>query len=263
MASTSALRTQKTTSAQANNGQPWSDLESATEVIKTAIATGPTATLEVAAEATAAAPTYNEGDNAPLSQDLTGNLRVRVAAETTKLLGNVVARGTVADNGVSSDNPGIVGGVAQTAASYAPGYTNGDVAQLAVDKDSGGLLCHTRKLTTTDDALVATPVASSLAASVAYATSLVVKASAGRLFSVNGYNSKATAQFIQVLNSATLPADTAVPVAVITVPGVSNFSIDFGPLGIPLSTGIVLSNSSTGPTKTIGSADVWFTASYV
>jgi hypothetical protein len=171
-------------------------------------------------------------------------------------------QGTATDNAVAIGKPVQVGGVAVTGSSYAPAYTAGDQAVIAVDKDSGGVLCHTRTLTTAD-AVTSTPIASSLASSVAFAASLVVKGSVGRLFTVNGYNSKTSAQFIQVLNSATLPADTAVPVALITVPASSNFSMDFGPLGIPLSTGIVLSNSSTGPTKTIGSADVYFTASYI
>lgn len=223
-------------------------VEGAVEVILASLAGGLSITSDTTAASTAAAPTYAEASDNSLSQDLKGALRV-----TTK--------GSVADNGVAGDFPSIVGAVATDPASL-PTYTAGDVAALRSDL-SGSLLANTRKLTAADDALVSTPVASALANNVAYATSLVVKASAGRLFSVNGYNSKATAQFIQVLNSATLPADTAIPVAVITVPGVSNFSIDFGPLGIPLSTGIVLSNSSTGPTKTIGSADCYFTASYV
>lgn len=226
-------------------------VEGAVEVLLTALEGGLQLNSDVplnVSTAAVAAPTFGEGTDQPLSVDLKGALRVST-------------KGSVADNGVAGDFPSIVGGVATDPASL-PTYTAGDVAALRSDL-SGSLLANTRKLTVADDALVATPVASALANNVAYATSLVVKVSAGRLFSINGYNSKATAQFIQVLNSATLPADTAIPVAVITVPGLSNFSIDFGPLGIPLSTGIVLSNSSTGPTKTIGSADCYFTASYV
>lgn len=96
--------------------------------------------------------------------------------------------------------------------------------------------------------------------SSAYEASHVLKASAGKLISLIGYNSKSSAQFIQIFDSATVPADTAVPVCVFTVPAANNFSLDIPITGLPCSVGISVSNSSTGPTKTIGSADVFFTA---
>lgn len=96
--------------------------------------------------------------------------------------------------------------------------------------------------------------------STAYEASHVLKNAAGTLVSLVGYNSKASAQFIQVYNSATVPADTAVPVVVFTVPATSNFSLDIALAGMPFTTGISVANSSTGPTKTIGSADCWFSA---
>jgi hypothetical protein len=111
-------------------------------------------------------------------------------------------------------------------------------------------------------AVTATPVTLTLANTTAYAASLVVKAAAGRLFSLSGYNS-GPAQFVQILNSATLPADTAVPVFVLAVPAQASFVFDFGGNALPLSTGIVISNSSTGPTKTIGSANCFFTALFL
>lgn len=97
----------------------------------------------------------------------------------------------------------------------------------------------------------------------AYAASLVVKAVPGNLYGLTGYNSKASAQFIQIHDAAALPDDASVPKVVFTVPATSNFSIDFGEHGRSFATGIVVCNSSTGPTKTIGSADCWFDAQYL
>lgn len=95
-----------------------------------------------------------------------------------------------------------------------------------------------------------------------YKKSLIVKASAGRLFLLTGYNSNAAAQFIQVHNTATVPADTAVPVYTFIVPQ-GNFSLDLTAVGDYFSTGITVCNSSTGPTKTIGADDCWFVALYL
>lgn len=108
---------------------------------------------------------------------------------------------------------------------------------------------------------VSTNAASSIA-STANEASKVIKASAGRLYSFAGYNAKTSAQFIQIFNSTTVPADSTAPVFVFTVPASSNWSYDF-PLGRYFSTGISVSNSSTQATKTIGSADCWFNAEYL
>jgi hypothetical protein len=96
----------------------------------------------------------------------------------------------------------------------------------------------------------------------AAATSKVIKASAGTLYGISGYNAKASAQFIQLHDATSLPVDTAVPVFGITVAATSNFSIDFGAYGMAFATGIVVCNSSTVATKTIGSADCHFFARY-
>jgi hypothetical protein len=101
------------------------------------------------------------------------------------------------------------------------------------------------------------------ATTAAYAASLVVLAAPGILYGLQGYNSKASAQFIQVHDAASLPADTAVPAVVLTAAATSNFSLDLGVYGRKFVNGIVICNSSTGPTKTIGSADVWVDAQYL
>lgn len=90
-----------------------------------------------------------------------------------------------------------------------------------------------------------------------YANSAILKASKGILYGVTGYNS-GPAQFIQLHDSATVPADTAVPVMTVAVGATQNFSIDFGLRGKGFLLGIVACNSTTGPTKTIGAANCSF-----
>lgn len=96
-----------------------------------------------------------------------------------------------------------------------------------------------------------------------YATSLVIKPSAGRLKGLTGYNSKGTTQFIQLHDAISLPADLAIPKVILTVSATSNFSLDYGAVGRYFTAGIVVCNSSTGPTKTIGAADCWFDCQFV
>ena len=101
------------------------------------------------------------------------------------------------------------------------------------------------------------------ATTTAAAASLVVKASGGILYTITGHNDKATVQYIQVHDAASLPAEAAVPKVAIVAAGDANFTLDFGPYGRKFDTGIVVCNSSTLATKTLGSADCWIDAQYV
>lgn len=94
----------------------------------------------------------------------------------------------------------------------------------------------------------------------ANAASLVISANPAILFGLTAYSSKASAQFIQLHDASALPANGAVPKIVITVAATSNIGIDYGNIGRQFSTGIVVCNSSTEETLTIGSADCWFDA---
>jgi len=105
-------------------------------------------------------------------------------------------------------------------------------------------------------------LAPSNAVTTAYDNDLVIKASAGTLYGLTGYNS-GPEQFIQLHNATSAPSDTTAPTGpIIKVPAASPFAIDFGDFGRRFSTGIYICNSSTGPTKTIGSNDCWFDAQY-
>ena len=92
---------------------------------------------------------------------------------------------------------------------------------------------------------------------VAFAASLVAKSGPSLCYGLTGYNS-GPAQWIQVFDAATLPANGAVPVTILVVPLGENFSLDYGSEGRAFERGVVVCNSSTGPTKTLGSADCWF-----
>lgn len=90
-----------------------------------------------------------------------------------------------------------------------------------------------------------------------YAASLQASTTPAKVFYVKGYNSGA-AQFIQLADAIALPANATVPLLNIAVGAASNFTIDFGSVGLDFQNGVSICNSSTAPTKTIGSANCQF-----
>lgn len=100
------------------------------------------------------------------------------------------------------------------------------------------------------------------ASTTAYATNLVVKASAGALYSLTGYNSQNQVRFIQIHNTTSLPADTSVPIVMFAVPAQSSFAWSADGFGQAFSTGITVASSTTGPTLTVSGATMWVSATY-
>ena len=104
----------------------------------------------------------------------------------------------------------------------------------------------------------------SLYDSAGVVTGLVVKASAGVLYSIFGYNNAATTRYIQLFDLAAVPVNGVVPnFAPVSVPGGENFSIAFTK-GWIATTGIVIVSSTSLLTKTITvAADVWLSGEYL
>ena len=99
--------------------------------------------------------------------------------------------------------------------------------------------------------------------SLAYESVRVVKSGPGMLFGFHAYSSNAAAQFIQLFDQQGGTPATSNLVAVWRVATVSQIDVSYIFPGRMCTQGIVLANSSTGPTYTAGSADTWFDAQYI
>lgn len=85
--------------------------------------------------------------------------------------------------------------------------------------------------------------------------SRVISTKPEKLLGVMVYNSKSSQQFIQVFEESSLPANGTVPtLPAIPIAATSVLLFQFGDVGVDLDK-ITICNSSTAPTKTIGSAD--------
>ena len=72
------------------------------------------------------------------------------------------------------------------------------------------------------------------------------------------YNTKSSAQYLNVFDGDVLPADNAVPLFPWALAANSGVGFGWQPNGRQFQTGLVLCNSSTDTKKTLGSADCFF-----
>lgn len=89
-----------------------------------------------------------------------------------------------------------------------------------------------------------------------------VKAAEGTVFGLTVYNNNVAAQWVQLHDSASTPADATVPAVVFEVAAQSARGVEFGELGRRFASGIYICNSTTDVTKTLGAADCLFDVQY-
>jgi len=91
------------------------------------------------------------------------------------------------------------------------------------------------------------------------AKSLIASACPSRLCGLSGYSANASAQFIQVHDSASLPANGSVPKIVFKAGASSNFGVDFNENPREFENGVFVCTSTTYATLTLGATDdCWF-----
>lgn len=129
-----------------------------------------------------------------------------------------------------------------------------------VDPAPGGTGIAVAVATGDSASTMATAIASAVDAHAAFVSSAVgdvvtiTNAATGSVTDITAGNSGGAVAVTTQGITAT------VPVLVITAAAASNFSATLPANGMEFSAGIVVCNSSTGPTKTAGSADCFFTA---
>lgn len=101
------------------------------------------------------------------------------------------------------------------------------------------------------------------AVSPALAKSIVAKTGIAKLFGFTATSTNVAAQFILLFDAVALPANGTVPVAAFNVAAASPATGYWGSVGRSFSRGIVLANSTTQGSLTLGAADCIFDVQYV
>lgn len=92
--------------------------------------------------------------------------------------------------------------------------------------------------------------------------SLIVKSTPGLLLGFTATSKNAAAQFIQLFDARTVPANGQVPLCTFNV-AAANVATSLWTPGRAFAQGIVLANSTTQDTLTLGAADTIFDAQFI
>lgn len=99
-------------------------------------------------------------------------------------------------------------------------------------------------------------------ASARLQASAVVKTGPGILYGLTVTNTSASSQYVLLFDATTVPADGAIPLLAKSLP--ANDAVGFNWLpGRTFLSGIVVCNSSTQTSKTVGSANCFFDCQFV
>lgn len=90
-----------------------------------------------------------------------------------------------------------------------------------------------------------------------FSSSIVVSTNPIVLLGFTVYNS-GPAQFIQLFDATSVPSEASVPILPLPIAADSVYGTYWGEEGRYFPNGLVLCNSSTAQTKTIGTTDCWF-----
>lgn len=106
---------------------------------------------------------------------------------------------------------------------------------------------------------------SNAASTMATATnSIVAKAAAGTLFGFTVWSAASVTQYIHVYDASGIPANGATPnVPPFPISASQNLSVGFGPNGRKMDKGIVIGNSTTPVSKTLGASDCVFDVQFI
>jgi hypothetical protein len=164
--------------------------------------------------------------------------------------GSLLIEGAQADDSVLAENPALVGGATADPAALPANTVAGRLKRLLTNL-KGILLVVQADLNRVYDNVTSWAEPVTLVNNTAAAGTLLVRASAGVVISVEGVINAAAARYIQLHDAAATPSGGAVPFCVGYVPsGISNFSFKVPRNGYPVVNGCQIVISSTLATYT-------------